>query len=145
MKMREFENGCPCCGGTLWHLDGCPNDKSGVTVTDQICDETDEFDEDERCYYCDDAIDEDEHKIRFILDGKETICCERCFWQWIEEERDYEEALMILRNRITGESTGIQAIDNDSQALEKAIEQAITTQMCYVSAIFAIKDMKGVA
>lgn len=32
--MREFEDGCPCCGGTLWHLDGCPNDKSGVTVED---------------------------------------------------------------------------------------------------------------
>lgn len=30
--MREFENGCPCCGGTLWHLDGCPNDKSGAKI-----------------------------------------------------------------------------------------------------------------
>lgn len=143
--MREFENGCPCCGGTLWHLDGCHNDKSGVTVTDQICDDTDEFDEDERCYYCDDAIDAEEHKIRFVLDGKETVCCERCFWGWIEEDKDYEEALMILRNRIPGESTGIKAIDNDRISLEKALEQAIITRAFYESAISALKIMKGVA
>ena len=104
-----------------------------------------ESDDDERCYCCDDAIDEDEHKIRFVLDGKEVVCCEWCFWGWIEEEKDYDEALMILRNRIPGESTGIQAIDTDSQALEKALEQAIITRVSYESAIFALKDMKGVA
>ena len=145
--MREFENGCPCCGGTLWHLDGCTNDKSGVTVTDQICDDTDEFDEDERCYYCDDAIDAEEHKIRFILDGKKTVCCERCFWQWIEEDKDYEEALMILRNRIHGESTGIPAIDDEEMvdALEAELEEAYYAMLKYDAAMISMRAMRRVA
>ena len=105
--------------------------------------------ESELCSYCGESIDnlnaDDVNVIRYTLDGETRVCCERCFWGWIEEEKEYDEALMILRNRIPGESTGLQAIDTDSQALEKALEQAIITRVSYESAIFALKDMKGVA
>ncbi len=67
--MREFENGCPECGGTLWHLEGCSMDKSGI----QVCDAPEI-----ECDECGRILADSDEIYTQEIDGKRYHYCRDC-------------------------------------------------------------------
>jgi hypothetical protein len=103
----------------------------------------DEIDEDETlCFYCGEWEPEDKH-IYFVLDGKVECCCEKCLWGMIEEDGMYEDAIMVLRNRI-GNNTGILAVDMMADKLIAELERANEAQLRRDGALYQISKLMKV-
>lgn len=134
--MREIERNMPECGGLKRNGLCCeaPEDVILVYVEDE---------EEELCEYCGDWYPEEKY-IRYISDGRELCCCEKCFWGLIEEDGAYEDAIMILRNRLPGE-TGITAVDERAAELIEQLEAAEMAMLKYKCALYDINRIKGAA
>jgi hypothetical protein len=110
----------------------------GIDVEIEV---VDELDEDERtiCFYCGDWEPEDKH-IYFALDGKVECCCEKCLFGLIEEDGMYEDAIMVLENRI-GSKTGILAVDLMADRLIAELKKANEAQLRRDGALYQISKM----
>lgn len=102
----------------------------------------DEFEDETLCLYCGDWDHEDKH-IFFVHDGKVECCCEKCLWGMIEEDGMYEDAIMVLRNRL-GNNTGILAVDLMSDELIAELERANEAQLRRDGALYQISKLMKV-
>lgn len=113
----------------------------GIDIRIEVVDELDEGD-DTLCFYCGEWETEDKH-IYFVLDGKVECCCEKCLWGMIEEDGMYEDAIMVLRNRI-GNNTGILAVDMMADKLIAELERANEAQLRRDGALYQISKLMKV-
>jgi hypothetical protein len=113
-----------------------------IEVTDELDDEDEDEDERTRCFYCDEWDPEDKH-IYFVYNGKVECCCEKCLWGLIHEDRSYEDAIMVLQNRVGG-STGITAVDMMADRLIQQLEKANEAEMRRDSALYSIEEIRRV-
>lgn len=135
--MREYEKFLPEMNGRVSKLDGHPDDEIWVYVEEE---------DEPICDYCGE-YDPEEKKIWFVYEGKTMYCCESCFREWIhdEKEHDYEEAIMILRNRLPG-VTGIADVDEHPDELIESLEEARQAELMQSAALYRIMNIeKGVA
>lgn len=120
-------------------LNGCWDDDEDEMVEIDVVD----FEEEGMlCFSCDGWDPEDKH-IYFVRDGKADCCCERCFRELIEEDGKYDQALMILHNRL-GNNTGIAAVDLMADRLVDEIEKAKMAEKERNSALYQIVKMMKV-
>lgn len=101
-------------------------------------------DEDDRtlCDYCGDW-EVDEKHIYYVVDGKVKCCCETCFFGMINEDYLYDDALMILQNRL-GNNTGILAVDLFSDRMIEELKKANEAHLRRNSALYEIEMLRKV-
>lgn len=117
---------------------------SSRTIFGVEIDVVDELDEEDRtiCFYCGDWEPEDKH-IYFAMDGKVECCCEKCLFGLIEEDEAYEDAMMVIRNRI-GSDTGILAVDLCADQFCEHLEKANIAKIAKDSAHYHMKKLREV-
>lgn len=170
--MREIERNMPECGGLKRNGLFCeaPEEtlflpkKPPVSSPEDVILVYVEDEEEELCEYCGEEISGSspgtaffrrtpgssgdwypkEKYIRYVFEGKERCCCEKCFWGLIEEDAAYEDAIMILRNRLPGE-TGIPAVDERADELIEQLEAAYMAELKHKCALYDINRIKGAA
>lgn len=119
-------------------LNGCWDDDEDEMVEIDVVDDEDG----EICTYCGDWDPKEQH-IYYVFDGKVRSCCENCFFGMIEEDLMYEEAIMILRNRL-GDNTGILAVDLFADRMIAELEKANQAQLVHDCAMYAIEKLRKV-
>lgn len=110
----------------------------GIDIRVEVVDELDEDDE-TLCFYCGEWEPEDKH-IYYVFEGKICCCCEKCLWGMIEEDGMYEDAILVLENRI-GNNTGILAVDLMADRLIAELKKANEAQLRRDGALYQISKM----
>lgn len=73
--MSGFDNGCPYCGGILWHLNECPHCENF---------ETEEYEpEGIVCSYCGNEIPDSFRVIEGDDENGEFFMCEKCIKEYV--------------------------------------------------------------
>lgn len=73
--MSKFDNGCPFCGGILWHLEECPN----YVDRHEYPDPEEEYEpEGIVCDYCGNEIPDGVRVIEGHDEDGDFCMCERC-------------------------------------------------------------------